>query len=88
MVEKMRAIASSIRGEAHSAWKGAAVSYSGIHKWVNRNFGRPDTCEHCATGGLSGRNINWANISGEYKRDRNDWLRLCRSCHTKYDKAL
>ena len=27
----------------------------------------------------------WANISGEYKRNRNDFLRLCRTCHRRFD---
>lgn len=27
----------------------------------------------------------WANISGEYKRDRSDWVMLCPSCHRKID---
>ena len=29
--------------------------------------------------------FEWANISGEYKRDLNDWMNLCVSCHKKYD---
>ena len=28
---------------------------------------------------------HWANISKSYKRNRNDWLRLCVPCHMKYD---
>lgn len=27
----------------------------------------------------------WANISGEYKRERSDWVMLCPSCHRKID---
>ena len=36
--------------------------------------------------GLSGKKINWANKSHEYKGKINDWLRLCTFCHKKYDK--
>jgi len=27
----------------------------------------------------------WANISGEYKRDVSDYIQLCPSCHRKFD---
>ena len=69
-------------------WKGDEVSYNGLHKWVNKHYGRPDTCEHCKTSGLSGHKIHWANKSHEYKRDREDWLRLCVKCHIQYDKKI
>ncbi|MCH7730870.1 hypothetical protein IID21_05170 [Patescibacteria group bacterium] len=67
------------------AWKGNEVGYGGLHMWVKKHLGRPDTCEHCGVNGLSGREIHWANKSGEYKRDLSDWLRLCVPCHRKYD---
>ncbi len=31
------------------------------------------------------RKFEWANKSGEYKRDLTDWIRLCTPCHAKYD---
>ena len=72
------------RAEKNNKWRGDDVSYSAIHHWVTNNWGRPSFCEHCKT---SARNTyDWANISDEYKRDRNDWLRLCRPCHSKYDR--
>lgn len=37
-------------------------------------------CLQCNTG-----KFEWANKSGDYKRDLSDWLRLCISCHRKYD---
>jgi len=30
--------------------------------------------------------IHWHNISGEYKRDVSDWIRLCAKCHKKEHK--
>jgi len=59
--------------------------YDALHKWVYVRLGRPDTCEHCGANGLSGKKIHWANKSGEYKREVDDWLRLCPKCHRKYD---
>lgn len=72
--------------EQHNGWKGDEVSYSGMHRWLYRNLGQPDACEHCGKSGLSGRFIHWANKSHEYKRDITDWLRLCAKCHKAYDR--
>ena len=73
------------RGEKSPVWKGDKVSYRGLHYWIADKLGKPDTCEHCRKSGLRGHFIHWANKSGEYKRDLQDWIRLCRSCHGKYD---
>lgn len=77
-------------GVKASAWKGIEAGYSAIHKWVYKHFGKATPpCEHCHTDpgiGRDGRSkMQWANISGEYKRTREDWLRLCPPCHKKYD---
>ena len=66
-------------------WKGDKVLYNGLHKWVARMLGKPTTCEKCKKPNLAGRQIHWANISHEYKRDLSDWIRLCQSCHRNYD---
>lgn len=85
MVDRCKALSEKQRKEKSPHWKGDGVSYNGLHKWVVNNFGRPGTCEHCGKDGLSGRSINWANVSGNYTRERDDWIRLCKSCHTKFD---
>lgn len=72
--------------ENHWKWKGDNASYSSIHYWMRRHFGKPLKCELCGVEGLNVRQYHWANISGEYKRDRNDWKRLCVSCHLYRDK--
>jgi len=73
------------KGEKNHAWVGDRVSYKGLHDWVNKNWGKPDTCEHCGSSGLSGMYINWASKEGNYTRNREDWLRLCKSCHNTRD---
>lgn len=73
-------------GTQHPNWKGDEVGYRDLHLWVERQLGKPDTCEHCGKKSLTGRQIHWANKSGEYRRDVNDWIRLCAPCHGKYDK--
>lgn len=72
-------------GEKNPQWKGDRVGYSGLHRWVIRTLGQPDTCEMCERSGLTGQQINWANKTGKYLRDVDDWLRLCASCHRQYD---
>lgn len=73
-------------GSEHPNWKGPKVGYRDLHLWVERRLGKPDTCEHCHVSGFTGHYIHWANKSGNYKRDTNDWIRLCAKCHKKYDK--
>lgn len=64
-------------------WKGDAVGNAALHDWVRRNLGKPKRCEHCKT--IKAKQYDWANKSQKYKRDIKDWIRLCRSCHAKYD---
>ncbi|MBU1092552.1 hypothetical protein KJ836_02705 [Patescibacteria group bacterium] len=72
-------------GENHPQWKGDDAGYAAIHNWVRRNFDGEDLCEFC--GSEKSKVYDWANISGKYKRNKSDWLRLCRSCHIKFDKG-
>lgn len=68
--------------EECGAWKGDNASYSAKHKWVCSKYEKSRTCDEC---GCDGK-IEWANISGEYKRERDDWRNLCKACHFEYDK--
>jgi len=56
-----------------------------IHNWVGQWKGKPDTCEKCGKSGLSGVQINWANIDHKYRRVLDDYIRLCSKCHGEYD---
>lgn len=57
--------------------------YVYLHKWVEKELGRPLICEMCGVGDK--KRYHWANISGEYKKEVSDWIRLCPSCHENYD---
>jgi len=57
--------------------------YQYLHEWVYAKLGRPMECENC--GSREESIYDWANISGEYKKDLSDWARLCRSCHRYFD---
>ena len=75
------------KGEANHNWKGDKVGYSGVHRWVESRLGRPNKCINklCSKKSVV---FEWCNISHSYKRELNDWVRLCRSCHRKYDLGI
>ena len=56
-------------------------TFDGLHDWVERTLGRPNECEFCG----SHKNLEWSNKSGEYKPIKEDWQRLCKKCHCRYD---
>jgi len=71
------------RGEKTWNWKGTEVGYCALHNWLYLRVGKPQKCECCGT--KTAKKYEWANISGEYKRDIKDWWRLCTSCHRYFD---
>lgn len=74
------------KGKDHARWKGDQVGYYALHTWVQRELGKPTTCEFCGKKNLKGRYIQWANKSGDYLRSLSDWIRLCTKCHWHYDR--
>ena len=70
-------------------WKGEKVSYSGLHRWLYKYKKRPNECQHCGKENKINKNgsnyLHWANISGKYKRELDDYIALCPSCHKNYD---
>ena len=70
-------------GPDHRLWRGNRADYTSIHSWVSRWKGRPKKCEHC--GSINMKRYEWANINEEYSRNLDDYIRLCKSCHTKFD---
>lgn len=71
-------------GKESKNWKGEDAGYDSKHKWISRHYGKEKRCEICETTDQNKR-YEWANISGEYHREREDFKRLCKSCHTKFD---
>lgn len=67
-------------GKNNVMWKGDFVSYSGLHYWIKRCKGKPEICEHCGKPAK-----HWANIDHKYRRNLDDYISLCASCHKKYD---
>lgn len=71
-------------GKKNGAWKGDSVSYISLHQWVRDNKLKSQFCENCK----KVEPYDVANISGEYKRDINDYKWLCRKCHMDEDERL
>jgi|GEM_PF-1919990 len=82
--ERSESYIGRFRGADNPTFKGDDVSYAGLHLWVNRNIPKPEICSRCGQIPLTGR-IEAHNISGEYKRDPEDWIYLCTSCHQEID---
>jgi hypothetical protein len=74
-----------LKNERSNRWKGDNVTVHTIHQWMVANFGNPTKCEALDCEGKS-EFYDWALKKGkEYKKNKNNFLRLCRSCHRKYD---
>jgi hypothetical protein len=77
-----------LSGKNNGSWKGDGVGYRGIHHWIKKVRGQPKKCQFCGEEQIiSGKKIHWANKSGNYLRNKNDWLSLCAKCHHAYDKG-
>lgn len=70
-----------LKNEKHPMWKGNKAGYSAIHDWIRRNKVKPILCEVCN----QKKKLQASNISGEYKRDINDFIYVCSKCHSKID---
>jgi hypothetical protein len=69
----------------HGLWKDDEASYSAVHTWLIKNYGKADLCEEKTCKGKS-KNFEWALIHGkEYTHNRKNFRKLCKSCHRKYD---
>jgi hypothetical protein len=65
-------------------WLGDKAGYVAKHMWLTKHYPKL-VCQHCLKARHEVSRLEWANISGEYKRERSDYLSLCPSCHRKMD---
>lgn len=84
-----RALRGRFVGPAHPGWRGAKIGYQPLHAWVARHKQKTGVCSQCCAvvGTERFRGTQWANISGLYLRDLNDFIELCIPCHSERDKA-
>lgn len=76
----MKGIKGFQSGSNHHNWKDKP-SYDALHMWIKYHKPKSEICEDCGQKKL----LHAANISGEYKRDINDFKWLCVLCHSKFD---
>jgi len=65
----------------HPCWKGDKVGYYGLHRWIRKYKPKSDICEICNRK----KKLQLANKDHTYKRDVNDYMWLCSTCHKEYD---
>jgi len=68
-------------GKDNPSWKEKGYSYTALHQWVYRKKGKASKCISC---GFEGK-CSWANIEHTYKREVDDFISLCYSCHKLLD---
>lgn len=73
------------QGPWNPRWKGAGAKYQAMHLRVQALKGRPKKCSVCRVTDPQKR-YDWANLTGKYD-DPDDYARMCRSCHRRYDHA-
>ena len=71
-------------GRKHWNWKGDEAGKTAMHKWVYQQKGKPKVCEGCGATSKE-RRLAWANKDHKYRRNLDDYLSFCYSCHKIYD---
>ena len=70
--------------EKNCQWKGNKVGYFALHTWISKRLGQKEKCEFCGITNKK-RKLVWANLFHNYKRNLEDWVSLCHSCHRRCD---
>lgn len=92
-IEKIRAASTGRKKSEDERRKISAANYKGdnletrsaIHKRVEQMYGKPRYCEICKR--TDKKMYEWSNKDHTYIMPirKEDWQRLCCSCHRKYD---
>ena len=74
------------KNEKTPRWKGDSVGVRAIHEWLMREYGTENKCENPNCEGKS-NTYEWCKLPNkQHERKRENYIRLCRSCHRKLDK--
>jgi len=74
---------SQTTGDKNGIWKGNEVGYVALHGWIRRQLGSANICSFNPD--HKSKVFEYANISGAYLRDIDDFVSLCVKCHKEYD---
>jgi len=87
-----------LSGERNGRWLGDKASLDAIHKHVRKLKGMTGTCEWCGETppmrreDLPGKRFRMVSgtdlhsLTGEYTRDPDEYVEICRACHTENHK--
>jgi len=60
--------------------------YQRIHYWMKTKYGKPKICENC--GVTNSARYEWAKLPDyDYDFKKENFIRLCKSCHVRMDMA-
>lgn len=57
------------------------ITLCSLHVWLNKNYKKPKQCSFCK----EIKKLDWANITGIYDRNINNYIALCTKCHLRLD---
>lgn len=66
----------------HITWS----DYVNTHKWVRETYGKANECQNVACKGISKKYEYALKKGAKYERDINNYIKLCKTCHTEYDR--
>jgi hypothetical protein len=76
---------------AGSEARNPGLSYTAVRKRLRKERGTPSRCEHCGT--TTAKKFEWAFASDghgnggfPFSTDLTDYIRLCTSCHVRFDQ--
>lgn len=62
------------------------LEHSNVHRQLKKKYGKADICEMPDCKSVNPVNFNWALKKGHsYSSNREDYIKMCISCHRKYD---
>lgn len=74
-------------GKESMAFKGETAKSSSKHCWINKYYGKSDRCDNPKCSGES-KHYEWANLKNhKHTRKKEDYMMMCRKCHSIFDKS-
>lgn len=62
------------------------LEYYNIHNWLRYHYKKGELCENKSCTNINPKRLEWALINGlKYEKKRENYIVLCKPCHSKYD---
>lgn len=72
-------------GSESIRWGGMKANYCTKHSWIRKHYGKATRCSNKYCPYKNPKRYEWANVSGKYLREVEDYIQLCPSCHRRMD---